>query len=67
MRKSTKPRAIKVEGQGIKASAEAIDSHVKFFASNEKRILEIFLNYVGFCLLAIWLPAVIMSPVSDLS
>ena len=67
MSKPAKARAIKVKCQWIEAPAQAIDTHVKFFPADEKWVFEVLLDDVWFGLLAIWFPAVVVSPVRYLS
>jgi len=50
MCESCKPRAIKINRERLIWNAECIDTHIEFLATNQKRITDIFLNYIGICL-----------------
>ena len=66
MSKSCKPSSVKVCSQRSVTCHKAINSHVKFLASNQQRINDIALHDIGLSLRAFRFPPEIVFPLSDL-
>jgi hypothetical protein len=66
MSKTTESCPIKICCQGWIWSNKAIDSHIKFLSSNQKRINNISLDNVRFSLRTFRLPSEIIFPLSNL-
>jgi len=66
MSETTESAAVQVDGQGLVACYQDIDSKIKLFAANQEWVHNVLLDDVRLSLRAVWLPAEVILPLADL-
>lgn len=64
--KSAESFSIQINGQWLVANDEYINSKIELFTANQKRVHDIPLDNVRFCLRTLWLPSQLVFPLGNM-